>query len=290
MPYDIRARLISIHSPLAGRDRSRPHRSLSASNFNPLAPRGARLAAFCACSAGRTFQSTRPSRGETAPTAGVPATICISIHSPLAGRDGQAIDDTKCEVVISIHSPLAGRDLHETFLKSHEEISIHSPLAGRDQRKRRIWLQKSGFQSTRPSRGETDVRYRAIVMPVNFNPLAPRGARHDGDMVIRADGRFQSTRPSRGETLRVPCHARGWSFQSTRPSRGETTLSSCVRQPARKFQSTRPSRGETPSVAGRLRSGLFQSTRPSRGETRTSKPPMGCCRHFNPLAPRGARR
>ena len=80
-------------------------------NFNPRAPRGARLRnltvwrrlwAFQSTrpSRGATpdgkennhaeeFQSTRPSRGATMPLLQVDTSGGISIHAPLAGRDGQ---------------------------------------------------------------------------------------------------------------------------------------------------------------------------------------------------------
>ena len=59
--------IISIHSPLAGRD------------------------VYCASEIPRdwAFQSTRPSRGETVGSDEDYSVYVISIHSPLAGRDGR---------------------------------------------------------------------------------------------------------------------------------------------------------------------------------------------------------
>ena len=56
--------LISIHSPLAGRDQAHIIGAADDGDFNPLAPRGARQGALL------------PAGGRR-----------ISIHSPLAGRD-----------------------------------------------------------------------------------------------------------------------------------------------------------------------------------------------------------
>ena len=59
--------MISIHAPLAGRDRycgSYPNRS---PYFNPRAPCGARLFAARASVCSLVFQSTRPLRGATVP-------------------------------------------------------------------------------------------------------------------------------------------------------------------------------------------------------------------------------
>ena len=58
-----------------------------------------------------TFQSTRPSRGETNLVAEENAKVYISIHSPLAGRDNPYDAMGVKDYLISIHSPLAGRDL-----------------------------------------------------------------------------------------------------------------------------------------------------------------------------------
>ena len=80
--------VISIHSPLAGRDRERMGAGRIWLDFNPLAPRGARL----------------PTRSQSGCDA------YISIHSPLAGRDGKKALIPPVRG-ISIHSPLAGRDI-----------------------------------------------------------------------------------------------------------------------------------------------------------------------------------
>ena len=57
----------------------------------------------------------------------------------------------------------------------------------------------------------------------NFNPRAPRGARHYLARGRRILFEFQSTRPSRGATFRfLTTLTRRQVFQSTRPSRGAT--------------------------------------------------------------------
>ena len=132
--------------------------ALILNNFNPLAPRGARLSVPGSSVTGTKFQSTRPSRGETGRGAGRRRRECISIHSPLAGRD-----------------------------------------KGRDS-------------------GATE--------GINFNPLAPRGARRYRTGCGFTWIRFQSTRPSRGETTYWLAYGRIILFQSTRPSRGETCCDS----------------------------------------------------------------
>ena len=122
------------------------------------------------------FQSTRPSWGATIHYMYTYWGILISIHAPLAGRDGKS-PDVLAECAISIHAPLAGRDRTCHSLRALPVdfnpraprgarlmdiggtvvgcvISIHAPLAGRD----------------RPHRA-------CQALDRNFNPRAPRGAR-----------------------------------------------------------------------------------------------------------------
>ena len=60
---------ISIHSPRAGRDRSTFRLVFQLLYFNPLAPCGARHCSLFPQPSYSSFQSTRPVRGETSPTA-----------------------------------------------------------------------------------------------------------------------------------------------------------------------------------------------------------------------------
>ena len=123
---------ISIHAPLAGRDGCHRPFFLQGRNFNPRAPCGARQRAFLKTVGYGRFQSTRPLRGATVrerppkkegkfqstrPLRGATElikSVCgrfdISIHAPLAGRDGREADGVLADLPISIHAPLAGRD------------------------------------------------------------------------------------------------------------------------------------------------------------------------------------
>ena len=62
---DALVQFISIHSPLAGRDVICDTIAYTPYDFNPLAPRGARLLILLVSGSPCKFQSTRPSRGET---------------------------------------------------------------------------------------------------------------------------------------------------------------------------------------------------------------------------------
>ena len=123
-------------------------------DFNPRAPRGARLTPFTRGVAIRIFQSTRPSRGATHMSSQTTHTVSISIHAPLAGRD------CRC--------PWIGAGTRN-----------FNPRAPRGARQYLFLLSKLPyqFQSTRPSRGATECVATAKSTTIHFNPRAPRGAR-----------------------------------------------------------------------------------------------------------------
>ena len=127
MPY-----MISIHSPLAGRDTGRVAggQYLYISIHSPLAGRDDN-AEEAASSLG-IFQSTRPSRGETRRVRQVLPDVYISIHSPLAGRDWTA--RRSCWAWQAFQSTRPSRG--ETPPGAKVGVLLI-------------------FQSTRPSRGET---------------------------------------------------------------------------------------------------------------------------------------
>ena len=146
---------ISIHSPLAGRDKD---------ICAPYRPK-------------RKFQSTRPSRGETRDHSRFSLLPKISIHSPLAGRDARGSESDEkyfqfqstrpsrgetpvivpfrrssifqstrpsrgetlacqsrcaCPGDFNPLAPRGARPFRQTMEAFRNVISIHSPLAGRD--------------------------------------------------------------------------------------------------------------------------------------------------------------
>ena len=101
---------ISIHAPHAGRDYPGGPVASPAANFNPRAPRGARLYLFNGIPSELVFQSTRPTRGATLVILDALDEYCISIHAPHAGRDGRRTGNGCRHAGISIHAPHAGRD------------------------------------------------------------------------------------------------------------------------------------------------------------------------------------
>ena len=149
-------------------------------NFNPRAPRGARHFANVERKIDSVFQSTRPSRGATAKAREIADRYYISIHAPLAGRDGEERGKPMVVFVFQSTRPSRGATLDVHVWNMLTGISIHAPLAGRDS---------------------------CIVNEIHnnryFNPRAPRGARHSAGQRFFLPIRFQSTRPSRGATMRV---------------------------------------------------------------------------------------
>ena len=102
--------IISIHAPLAGRDRGCAPPPSASGHFNPRAPCGARQ------------QCVPPS---------FPCNV-ISIHAPLAGRDKSASRRLRCRSNFNPRAPCGAR-LSGAIRSSTARISIHAPLAGRDQ-------------------------------------------------------------------------------------------------------------------------------------------------------------
>ena len=126
-----RSQKISTHTPLAGRDSSRPQLFLYNAHFYSHAPRGAR---YTACADTANAQSV------------------ISTHTPLAWRDDTGVSSAASSC-ISTHTPLAGRDKAEQLIRANIDISTHTPLAGRDVTRRIFAGSNHRFLLTRPSRG-----------------------------------------------------------------------------------------------------------------------------------------
>ena len=171
-----------------------------------------------------SFQSTRPSRGETyVPYDDFPAYlhhfnplaprgarltrkfltdngVPISIHSPLAGRDSAKRLNSKTLILFQSTRPSRGETTHEVTNKAKIKISIHSPLAGRDRISSIACISFGpNFNPLAPRGARQALRDKGDTGD-DFNPLAPRGARRHSWMRGATPKRFQSTRPSRGET------------------------------------------------------------------------------------------
>ena len=195
---------ISIHSPLAGRDRRWSAQAEAGFYFNPLAPRGARHTVEILSALTGKFQSTRPSRGETRHKIRLDIVRRISIHSPLAGRDHP---NSSMAPRQANFNPLAPRGARPRSNRIGSGADNFNPLAPRGARRPRagffsfqiIDFNPLAPRGARPRRGEAgrgnchisihsplagrdESRSIVQVQGSHFNPLAPRGARHSTSM------------------------------------------------------------------------------------------------------------
>ena len=99
--------------------------------FNPRAPCGARPLSLRFALLHPEFQSTRPLRGATPAYTKRELAELFQSTRPLRGATVASIIFLT-PLSISIHAPLAGRDGRPGRPRVRARISIHAPLAGRD--------------------------------------------------------------------------------------------------------------------------------------------------------------
>ena len=189
------------------------------------------------------FQSTRLLRGATLIYTDRGEIPVISIHAPLARRDGQAPAGLN-STGISIHAPLARRDGKPSGQSSALSISIHAPLARRDDQ----GLQRrsgNGYFNPRASCEARPDRYNISPMRDLISIHAPL-ARRDGKKIKTFDDLTISIHAplARRDPKPSACQMPGAAFQSTRLLRGATGRWRKQSNNLR-FQSTRLLRGAT---------------------------------------------
>ena len=148
--------LISIHVPREGHDASASSAFTQGRNFNPRAPRGARLAARAEAVHVVKFQSTCPARGTT--PRGGERERCLEFQStcPARGTTVRLRLQLSAPVVISIHVPREGHDdVACVPAVPAVYISIHVPREGHDAAAVVRRVVRREFQSTCPARGTT---------------------------------------------------------------------------------------------------------------------------------------
>ena len=147
---------VSIHAPLAGRDRMRKDLCKSGFHFNPRAPCGARRDRHLAITICATFQSTRPLRGATVKVmVGQYDTMAFQPTRPLRGATGgggglypglrhfnpRAPCGARLAPLLSRYyicthfnprAPCGARPWSYPYSIQYRLISTHAPLAGRD--------------------------------------------------------------------------------------------------------------------------------------------------------------
>ena len=275
--------------------------------------RGATVKSCCTQSITRSFQSTRPLRGatkrattakkkvvkfqSTRPLRG--ATVfaelernmtSISIHAPLAGRDGTPTEDDDATTKISIHAPLAGRDLHARGPRPDlQNFNPRAPCGAR-RLSNTAKYPSMIFQSTRPLRGATRMQAWPRTAEGDFNPRAPCGARLTGtcDWYWPVAISIHAPLAGRDATRATPCIMR-WLFQSTHPLRGATARRPKMTMRPQKFQSTHPLRGATSAPYPETGGTIISIHAPLAGcddDRAVHGPPA---RDFNPRTPCGVR-
>ena len=211
----------------------------------------------------------------------------ISIHPPLAGRDGFSVVGFSV-VGISIHPPLAGRDLVAQVCEHGHVISIHPPLAGRDsaigalsntigdfnppapcgagRRRKYVRVTLPLFQSTRPLRGGTLQQLASALKDlISIHP--PLAGRDQCGRILRhKTPYFNPPAPCGAGQCKSPRSGRGWNFNPPAP---------CGAGPAADSRSRQGPNFNPPAPCGAGRGVIIDHS---------------CHLNFNPPAPCGAGR
>ncbi len=122
------------------------------------------------------FQSTRPLRGATAPPPRPTGLTGISIHAPLAGRDGSPSLIPSTSINFNPRAPCGARLKAAHSRYTHNAFQSTRPLRGATSPLSCRYVSVI-FQSTRPLRGATGRVSARPVFLFHFNPRAPCGAR-----------------------------------------------------------------------------------------------------------------
>ena len=192
------------------------------------------------------FQLTRPLRGATVLNKCKFSPLCISTHTPLAGRDHLFSDWEVFARNFNSHAPCGARHVHFLTILFNEI-----------------------FQLTRPLRGATAELLNISTDEVHFNSHAPCGARRTLGFRQSRTKVFQLTRPLRGATAENGIIETPVSISTHTPLAGRDCYFDTLFPQLPVFQLTRPLRGATLLTRfSRQLKILFQLTRPLRGATR----------------------
>ena len=168
---------ISIHAPLAGRDRILQKNLPATRHFNPRAPRGARPKPLGASAFVSIFQSTRPSRGATwTMSCELPGEVLFQSTRPSRGATWLWTITAGRWLRFQSTRPSRGATITATgVLGLSNNFNPRAPRGAR-----RIWLPLTvilpEFQSTRPSRGATQY-FKTETQPEPISIHAPLAGR-----------------------------------------------------------------------------------------------------------------
>ena len=211
-------------------------------NFNPRAPRGARLEYSDIRKAYEEFQSTCPARGTPQPARVRLRGVEISIHVPREGHDYLQSRSGDSDNVFQSTCPARGTTNILVRNPVPEGISIHVPREGHDRGKTRSRVGGEDFnprapRGARPQYPNNAEVYSLISIHVPreghdssvcsrrprasyFNPRAPRGARREMFSIEHLIKIFQSTCPARGTTRRLQKSTKIYSISIHVPREG----------------------------------------------------------------------
>ena len=225
-PASLKTSLFQSTCPARGTTATAPHPPPRLRNFNPRAPRGARLQASTHDPQGLLFQSTCPARGTTS-TAFISLLLIARFQSTCPARGTTQYKwRTLQKTIISIHVPREGHDLHrlpqsmlmaifqstcpargtttlEPRIAAATEISIHVPREGHDNTIPSWCQYMTNFNPRAPRGARPPSKADFFSVICYFNPRAPRGARRWTISGLALSRPFQSTCPARGTTANM---------------------------------------------------------------------------------------
>ena len=169
-------RVISTHSPRTGRTRTLRSTARKSRHFNSLAPHGANPCPDVFDPDTRSFQLTRPARGEPN---GTEVYVDNALHfNSLAphGANLAVFRESERFKRFQLTRPARGEPIGTIHDNPELLISTHSPRTGR-----------------------TSTEFTNKEIKMNFNSLAPHGANRCFSGIVPSGNSFQLTRPARGE-------------------------------------------------------------------------------------------
>ena len=237
--------------------------------FNPLPPRGGRLSGFIfRVNHKRVSTHSLLAEGDRKLHCRATFFIKVSTHSLLAEGDFAGCPACCHNAAVSTHSLLAEGDYNAGERSNGNMVSTHSLLAEGD-----------------------CLRQRLLPGSYCFNPLPPRGGRHNWAESAARQWLFQPTPSSRRETPRVDHRPRAGGVSTHSLLAEGDPLGMADRAIRQQFQPTPSSRRET--LSGRhnaypRRVSTHSLLAEGDGVPSTERPRGAGC--FNPLPPRGGRR
>ena len=199
-------------------------------NFNPRAPRGARLSAHTGSQAAGDFNPRAP-RGarRQAVTGHVQISKYFNPRAPRGARLHSIPPPPACQL-ISIHVPREGHDRSLSCFTPHQQqFQSTCPARGTTKPNCGFAMSYMNFNPRAP-RGARPRMVQSHVLPLfHFNPRAPRGARLIQACFLLSSQVISIHVPREGHDMpRTRFDKLAAPFQSTCPARGTTQFHGCV--------------------------------------------------------------